>query len=324
MKKLVVTLLVGLFLLSLFGSAMAADKIKIGFLVKQPDEPWFQDEWKYAQEAADKLGFELIKIGATDGEKVLNGIDNLAAQKAQGFVICTPDVKLGPAIVAKAKAANLKVMSVDDRFIGPDGKPMEDVPHMGISAFNIGKGVGQALVDEAKKRGWDLKKVGFLRMSFDSLPTIKERTDGATEVLVGAGLPKENIFDSPMKVLDIEASMNAANITIPKHPEIKQWVVAGGNDSSAIGAVRALEGQKVPLENAISVGINGTEAVAEFQKPQPTALIGSILLAAKQHGYGTAELMFNWIKDGKEPAKTTWTAGQLITRANYKEVMGLK
>src|SRR5512136_1185117 len=156
MKKLVVTLLVGLFLLSLLGSAMAADKIKIGFLVKQPDEPWFQDEWKYAQEAADKLGFELIKIGATDGEKVLNGIDNLAAQKAQGFVICTPDVKLGPAIVAKAKAAGLKVMSVDDRFIGADGKPMEDVPHMGISAFNIGKGVGQALVDEAKKRGWDL------------------------------------------------------------------------------------------------------------------------------------------------------------------------
>jgi L-arabinose transport system substrate-binding protein len=324
MKKFVVTLLMGLFILSLVGSAMAQDKIKIGFLVKQPDEPWFQDEWKYAQEAADKLGFELIKIGATDGEKVLAGIDNLATQKAQGFVICTPDVKLGPAIVAKAKAANLKVMSVDDRFVGPDGKPMEDVPHMGISAFNIGKGVGQALVDEAKKRGWDLKKVGFLRMSFDSLPTIKERTDGATEVLVGAGLPKENIFDSPMKVLDIEASMNAANITLTKHPDIKLWVVAGGNDSSAIGAVRALEGQKVAVENAISVGINGTEAVAEFQKPAPTALVGSILLAAKQHGYGTAELMYKWIKDGQEPAKTTWTAGQLITRDNYKEVMGLK
>ena len=62
--------------------------------------------------------------------------------------------------------------------------------------------------------------------------------------------------------------MNAANITLTKHPDVKLWVVAGGNDSSAIGAVRALEGQKVPLENAISVGINGTEAVAEFEKPE--------------------------------------------------------
>jgi len=320
MKKFVVALLVGLFVVSLVGSALAQD-IKIGFLVKQPDEPWFQDEWKYAQQAADDLGFELIKIGATDGEKVLNGIDNLAAQQAQGFVICTPDVKLGPAIVAKAQANGLKLMSVDDRFVGSDGNVMEDVPHMGISAYNIGKAVGQALVDEAAARGWDLKDVGFLRMSFDQLPTIKERTDGATEVLLGAGLPEGNIFDSPLKVLDVEASMNAANIMLTKQPDIKKWVVAGGNDNSVIGAVRALEGQGVAVADAIAVGINGSEAVAEFEKPEPTSVFGSILLAAKQHGYGTAELMYKWIKDGVEPPKTTWTAGQLITRDNYKEVM---
>lgn len=322
MKKFLVLSIVGVLVLSLCSFAIAADKIKIGFLVKQPDEPWFQDEWKYAQQAADTLGFELIKIGATDGEKVLAAIDNLAAQQAQGFVICTPDVKLGPAIVAKAEAAGLKVMSVDDRFVGSDGNVMEDVHHMGISAFNIGKAVGQALADESKKRGWDMAQVGFLRMSYDQLPTIKERTDGATEVLLAAGLPEANIFDSPMKTLDIEGSFNAANITLTKKPEIKLWIVAGGNDSSAIGAVRALEGQKFGVDAAIAVGINGTEAVAEFEKPEPTALMGSILLAAKQHGYGTAENMFNWIKDGKEPEKAVWTAGQLITRDNYKEVMG--
>src|SRR5258708_6073644 len=34
-----------------------AAKIKIGFLVKMPEEPWFQNEWKFAQQAADKDGF---------------------------------------------------------------------------------------------------------------------------------------------------------------------------------------------------------------------------------------------------------------------------
>ena len=30
--------------------AQAADEpVKIGFLVKQPEEPWFQDEWKFAE-----------------------------------------------------------------------------------------------------------------------------------------------------------------------------------------------------------------------------------------------------------------------------------
>jgi L-arabinose transport system substrate-binding protein len=215
-------------------------------------------------------------------------------------------------------------MSVDDRFIGADGNPMEDVHHMGISAFNIGKVVGQTLADEAKKRGWDLKQVGFMRMTFDQLPTIKERTDGATETLVAAGLPQENIFETPLKTLDTEGSFNAANITITKHPDIKLWLVAGGNDNSVLGAVRALEGQKFGVDNAIGVGINGTEAVAEFQKPEATAFMASVLLNAKQHGYDTVKNMFAWIKDGKEPDKAIWTVGTLMTRDNYKELVEVK
>src|SRR3954463_2610471 len=114
----------------LLGSAHAADT-KIGFIVKQPEEPWFQDEWKFADQAAKEKGFTLVKIGAEDGEKLMSAIDNLGAQGAQGFIVCTPDVKLGPGIVAKAAANNLKLMTVDDRLVGADGKALEDVPHMG-------------------------------------------------------------------------------------------------------------------------------------------------------------------------------------------------
>src|SRR5207248_10974268 len=112
-------------------------KIKIGFVVKQPEEPWFQLEWKFAQQSADEHGFELIKIGAPDGEKVMAALDNLAAQGAQGVIICTPDVRLGPAIDAKCSSNQMKLLTVDDQFIGSDGKPMESVHHLGISAWNI-------------------------------------------------------------------------------------------------------------------------------------------------------------------------------------------
>jgi hypothetical protein len=40
-------------------AAHAAPAIKIGFLVKQPEEPWFQLEWKFADQAAKDLGFTL-------------------------------------------------------------------------------------------------------------------------------------------------------------------------------------------------------------------------------------------------------------------------
>src|ERR1700733_8030979 len=100
----------------------AADQVKIGFLVKQPEEPWFQDEWKFAEMAAKEKGLPLVNMAAPSGEEVMPPTANLAAQKAHGFVICTPDVKLGPGIVAKAKADGLKMMTVDDRLVDGSGK----------------------------------------------------------------------------------------------------------------------------------------------------------------------------------------------------------
>ena len=321
MKKIFLFAFVVLLVVGMTVVGLAKD-VKIGFLVKQPEEAWFQDEWKFAEEAAKDFGFEVIKIGTTDGEKVLTAIDNLAAQGAEGFIICTPDVKLGPAIVAKAKINGLKLMTVDDRFVGPDGKDMEEVHHMGISAYNIGKLVGKTLVEQLDEMDWTQSKVGFLRMSYDQLPTIKERTDGATDVLMEAGFPEANLFDSPMKTLDTEGSFNAANITITKHPEIEYWIIAGGNDSSVIGAVRALEGQGFGADKVVGVGINGSNfAINEFEKAEPTGFYASVKLSARQHGYDTAKLMYNWISKGQEPPKVTWTTGTLIQRENYKELM---
>ena len=84
--------------LALASAAHAADPVKIGFLVKQAESPWFQDEWRHAEQAAKDKGFTLVKIAVPSGEKMMSAIDNLAAQKAQGFIICAPDVKLGAAV----------------------------------------------------------------------------------------------------------------------------------------------------------------------------------------------------------------------------------
>ena len=47
----------------LMGSGVAeAQDVKIGFIVKQPEEPWFQDEWKFADQAANSGAFGLAKI----------------------------------------------------------------------------------------------------------------------------------------------------------------------------------------------------------------------------------------------------------------------
>lgn len=301
-------------------SAYAAD-VKIGFVVKQPEEPWFQDEWKFAEIAAKEKGFTLVKIGADDGEKLQSAIDNLGAQGAQGFIVCTPDVKLGPGIVAKAAANELKLMTVDDRLVDAEGKPLEDVPHMGISATKIGEAVGEAIAAEIQKRGWDPKTVGAMRISYDQLPTAVDRVDGAIAALKAAGFPAENIFDAPQAKTDTEAAMNAATVVLNKHADIKNWVAFGVNDEAVLGAVRATESVGIPAANVIGVGIGGAEsAINEFKKADATGFVGTVIISPKRHGYETAMNMYEWIANDKAPPALTLTAGQLALRDNYEAV----
>jgi len=299
----------------------ASTEVKIGFVVKQPEEPWFQNEWKFAQQAADQYDFELIKIGATDGEKVLTAIDSLAANGAQGFVICTPDVRLGPGIVAKAASHGLKLMSVDDQFVGSDGEFMPDVHHLGISASKIGQNVGKYLYDEMQERNWPRDGTAVCAVTFEELDTAKERTDGAIEALIEAGFSRDSIYTAPQKTSDVPGAIDAVSALLTQHPEPVRWLVLGMNDNAVLGAIRAMENRQFDHETTIGIGINGTDCIVEFDKEQPTGFWGSILLEPKRHGFDTAEMMYKWITQDVEPPKDTRTAGTLITRENYKQVL---
>ena len=302
-------------------SATAPGAVKIGYLVKQPEEPWFQFEWQGAEAAAKQYNFELVKLGVPDGEKVLAAIESLAASGAQGFVICTPDVRLGPAIVAQAKLRNLKVIAVDDRFVGPDGKFMTNVPYMGMSASAIGQDQGKALYAEMQKRQWPVEETGVCVVTFEELDTARERTDGAIAALKAAGFPAERIFKTPQKTTDVPGSFDATNVLLTQKANIKRWLISGMNDTAVLGAVRATEGSGLAPENVIGIGINGTDCIDELRKAKPTGFFGSMLVSAPHEGFRTSEMLYHWIKDGVEPPADTRTEGVLITRENFEQVL---
>jgi len=295
--------------------------LKLGYLVKQPEEPWFQYEWKGAEAAAAKHGFTLIKIGVPDGEKTLTAIDNLAAAGALGFVICTPDVRLGPAIVSRARSANLKLITVDDRFVGADGKFLESVPYLGMSATKIGRMSGEALAGEMQHRGWTAADTGACIVTFEELDTARERTDGIIAALTAAGFPSDRIFKTPQKTTDIPGGFDAASALLAQRTGVKHWLVAGMNDTATLGAVRATEGRSFKAADVIGVGINGTDCLDELRKSAPTGFHGSIYASAPQEGFRTAELLYFWVKNGTPPPPDTRTDGQLITRENFQQVL---
>ncbi len=303
------------------GSGKKDEKLKIGFIVKQPEEPWFQLEWKFAEKCAEKNNFELIKLAALDSEKALQAIDNLAASKAKGFVICTPDVRLGTAIKSRAKKLGMKFMTVDDQFLKADGSYMTEVHHLGISAKKIGQTVGKELYNEMQKRGWKTDKTGVCVITYEELDTAKDRTDGAMEGLTDAGFPKDKIYTAPEKTTDVNGAFDAANILLTQHPEVKQWLICGMNDSAVMGAVRAMEGRGFNADNVIGIGINGTDCISELEKKKPTGFFASILLTPKKHGYDTTEMIYKWVAEGVEPPKDTRTTGILIHRGNFVKIL---
>ena len=305
---------------SLSLSAFAADPVKIGFLVKQPEEPWFQTEWAFAEKAAKDKGFTLLKIAVPDGEKTLAAIDSLAANGAKGFVICPPDVSLGPAIVAKAKLNDLKVMAVDDRFVDAKGKFMEDVPYLGMAAFEVGQQQGAAMAAEAEKRGWKWDDTYAVINTYNELDTGKKRTDGSVEALKKAGLPTDHIIFAPQKTLDVPGSMDSTTSALVKLPSnAKHLIIGGMNDNTVLGGVRATESAGFKAEQVIGIGINGTDAIGELKKAN-SGFFGSMLPSPHEEGYQTASMMYEWVTTGKEPPKyTAMDKVTLITRANFQQ-----
>jgi len=295
-------------------------RLKLGFIVNNPDQPWYQLEWKFADAAARDFGIEVIKIAAPDGEKALAAIDTLAAAGAKGFVICTPDVRLGPAIVAKAKAANLKLIAVDDQFVGPNGL-MKEVHYLGVSARQIGTMAAETALNEMKRRGWSQAETAVAVITFDQLDTTRERTEAAMEVVQKAGFKPPQIHRAASRTGDVPGAFDAANALFVRAADVKRWLVLGPADNFVLGAVRALEGRGRGPSDTIAVGINGTDCIVEFEKPTPTAFFASVLLAPKKHGYDTVAMLHDWIVKSKEPPLDTRTAGILITRENFKQVL---
>ena len=291
------------------------DKIKIGFIVKQPEETWFRAEWKYAQQAADENGFELMKVGAIDAVEVQKQIDALAVNGAKGFVICTPDQSLGPKIVKLAKKYDMKFMSVDDQLMGKDGKFMTEVPHLGISAKKIGRQVGQALYAEMQKRKWPVADTAVCALTYKDLDTAVERTEGAIEALIKAGFPEAQIHRAQQKEQSTDSAYKATSNLLTNQSQVKHWLLCGMNDLAVRGGVRALS--TLGPANVIGIGVNGTDVQGELVKDN--AFFGSMLLQPKKHGYDTTMMVYKWISQGEKPAMDTRTGAILIHRGNYEE-----
>jgi L-arabinose transport system substrate-binding protein len=158
------TLLTALLLVGANAAPAYPDELKLGYINKMGEHPWFVAEVAGAKSAATEAG---VKLSTQDvqfnADLTLTTFDTMVGDGVKGIAIVVPDKALGPVVAEKAAKANIKLIAVDDDIYSQD-KTM--VPYIGMNAMAIGRQAGR------RKRGSTRRSVGLIRRT-SSLPPLR-------------------------------------------------------------------------------------------------------------------------------------------------------
>lgn len=305
-----------LVLAAVTGPALAED-IKIGFINKMGDHPWFVAEVAGAKEKAEELGVGFVSQDVQfDANLTITTLDTMIGDGVDGIAIVVPDKALGPVVAAKAKEAGIPLIAVDDDITFEDGSP---VPYVGMNAKNIGMAVGEQLAAIYNAEGWADKNVRVVSIEDRKADTCMQRNMGAEEAFL-VGVPG---FDpaSIIRVAYDNTMVNAIDVmttTLTGNPEVTNWVFYSCNDDGVLGAARAMENAGYTADQGLGIGIDGSRACDAFGGGTPSAFRGTMWLNSANHGRDAVAALVAAIKDGTELPLATYSDPEFINAENFE------
>lgn len=305
-----------LVLTAVTGPALAED-IKIGFINKMGDHPWFVAEVAGAKAKAEELGASFVSQDVQfDANLTITTLDTMIGDGVDGIAIVVPDKALGPVVAAKAKEAGIPLIAVDDDITFEDGSP---VPYVGMNAKNIGMAVGEQLAAIYNAEGWADKNVRVVSIEDRKADTCMQRNMGAEEAFL-AGVPG---FD-PANIIRVAYdntmvnSIDVMTTTLTGNPEVTNWVFYSCNDDGVLGAARAMENAGYTADQGLGIGIDGSRACDAFGGGTPSAFRGTMWLNSANHGRDAVAALVASIKDGTELPLATYSDPEFINAENFE------
>ena len=282
------------------GPALAADKIKIGYITKFP-VPYFQTMEDAARAwAKDHPNVEIVYgqgKSATDIEGQIALIEKMVAQGVQGIAITPVDPSVSTTL-DKAVAAGVKVVLMDNSIPGwKNGTSLATTNNL-----EAGKLAGQYLKTVLK----DGDKLGILE-GVPGVPSLDDRVNGMLEGLKGVNA---DIVGKGATDCTEEKGINVAQDILTANPELKAIYSACG--PPAAGAAQAIKNAKLD-HHIILVGFDfccgETEAIAAGDEDASVAQF-----PAKMSEYGVDALVKAINGEKVEPLIDSGAA--LVTKDN--------
>jgi L-arabinose transport system substrate-binding protein len=306
--------------LTLLAGTAEAQEVKLGYINKMGDHPWFVSEVAGAKAKAAELGSELLVQDVQfDANLTITTMDTYLADGVKGIAIVVPDKALGPVVAKKAKDAGIPLIAVDDDITYEDGSP---VPYVGIDALTIGKQVGAEIARQAKAAGWD-KDWSTVRVGSvedQKADTCMRRNRGAEEAFLAAfpDFPKENIVRIPYDNTMVNA-IDVVGTTLTANPAVERWAFFSCNDDGVLGSVRATENAGMSPDSVIGVGIDGSRSCEAFGAGKPTGFRGTMWFDSATHGSTAIAALHENIASGTPVPMVTYMPAILIGAGNFAD-----
>ncbi len=299
------------------GGAARADDVKLGYINKMGEHPWFVAEVAGAKGEAAKQGAQISTQDVQfNADLTLTTFDTMVGDGVKGIAIVVPDKALGPVVAEKAAKSGVKLIAVDDDIYAQD-KTM--VPYIGMDAMSIGRQVGAEDARLYKQMGWDkLKDVRLASIEDRKADTCMQRNRGAEAAFLEAvpGFDKANIVRIPYDNT-MNSSIDAVTTTLTANPGAEHWIFYSCNDDGVLGAVRATENQQMKPDQVIGVGIDGSRACDAFGNGGETGFRGTEWIDSGKEGATAVSLLVASIKNNTPLPQKTFVSPDLITTANF-------
>ncbi|MBE9639785.1 substrate-binding domain-containing protein [Salipiger mangrovisoli] len=295
--------------------AAQAQDLKIGYINKMGDHPWFVAEVAGASEAAKAGGAEFVSQDVQfNADLAITTLDTMIGDGVDGIAIVVPDRALGPVVAARAAQAGIPLVAVDDDIQDENGNP---VPYVGLNAFAIGESVGAELANFYKAAGWDKSSVGIVSIEDRKADTCMQRNGGAEKALLeNSDLSEDQIVRAAYDNTMVNA-IDVMTTTLTANPQYENWIFYACNDDGVLGAARAMENSSYPADAGIGIGIDGSRACDAFGNGRASAYKGTMWLNSANHGRDAVNILLAAIKDGTELPKETFSDPEFITMDNF-------
>ena len=299
------------------GGATAED-IRIGYINKMGDHPWFVAEVEGASEAAKAAGASFTAQDVQfNADLAITALDTMIGDGVDGIAIVVPDRGIGPAIAARATEAGIKLVAVDDDIYHQDGTK---VPFVGLDSYNIGQAVGAELARQFEASGWSTDSVKLASIEDRKADTCMQRNKGAEDAFLAA--VSDVSADQVIRVAYDNTMVNAIDVmttTLTANPQVENWIFYSCNDDGVLGAARAMENSGYAAEQGIGIGIDGSRACDAFGNGRASAFRGTMWFNAANHGKDAVNLLIDAIRNGSDMPENTYSQPELVNLDNFAD-----